>query len=87
MITSTISKRGQTTLPKEIQDALGAEPGQKLVYEIHEDSIRIKIHPGVMNSFGSLKKAGVPSKTTWAEARQAARDEWADHAEAEGLPK
>jgi len=87
MISSTISKRGQTTLPKEIQDALRAEPGQKLIYEIHEDSVMIKIHPGVMDSFASLAKSGVPSKATWADVRQAARDEWADHAVTEGLPK
>lgn len=87
MITSTISKRGQTTLPKEIQDVLRVGPGQKLVYEILDESVLIRVHPGVMNSFGSLKKAGVPSKATWAEARQTARDEWADHAGAEGLPK
>jgi bifunctional DNA-binding transcriptional regulator/antitoxin component of YhaV-PrlF toxin-antitoxin module len=87
MISSTISKRGQTTLPKEIQDALGAKPGQKLVYKIHKDSVQIQIHPGVMDSFGSLKKPGGLSNTAWNDVRQTVRDEWADHAAKEGLSK
>lgn len=87
MITSTITKRGQTTLPREIQNALHLEAGQKLVYEILDGSVIIRPHPGVMASFGSLKRPGAPPVGNWKSARAKAREEWADHASGEGLPK
>jgi antitoxin PrlF len=87
MITSTITKRGQTTLPREIQNALHLEAGQKLVYEILDGSVIIRPHPGVMASFGSLKRPGAPPVGSWKSARAKAREEWAEHAGVEGLPK
>ena len=81
MITSTITSRGQTTLPKSVRDALHLEAGRKLVYEIHGDSVTIKPHPGVMASFGVLKSA---KKGSWKQARADARGEWAEHAAQEG---
>jgi bifunctional DNA-binding transcriptional regulator/antitoxin component of YhaV-PrlF toxin-antitoxin module len=34
MITSKVTKRGQTTLPRQVRDALKVKPGQSLVYEV-----------------------------------------------------
>lgn len=87
MITSTITSRGQTTLPKLVRDALHAEAGRKLVYEIHDDSVTIKLHPGVMASFGSLKVSKEASEMDWKEVRESSREEWAEHAAKEGLPE
>jgi AbrB family looped-hinge helix DNA binding protein len=87
MITSTITERGQTTLPKLVRDALHLEAGRKLIYEIHGDSVTIKPHVGVMASFGALKGRKQGPKSALKDARAIAREEWAAHAAQEGLPE
>jgi AbrB family looped-hinge helix DNA binding protein len=85
MITSKVTKRGQTTLPRRVRDALGIQPGQSLIYEVEGDRVVMHSHPGVLASFGSLKKAeGKGRVENFQKARAAARDEWAGHAEREG---
>ena len=84
MITSTITNRGQTTLPKRVRDALHAEAGRKLVYEIHDGSVTIKLHPGVMASFASLKISKEAAEMDWKKVREEAREEWAESAAKEG---
>ncbi len=37
MITSTLTSRNQTTIPKAVVEALGLSPSGQLVYEIEED--------------------------------------------------
>ena len=36
-ITGKITSKGQTTVPREVRDALGAGPGDSLAWEIAED--------------------------------------------------
>lgn len=38
---SKISKRGQTTLPKAVREALGLQPGDRVRYFIHEGDVKI----------------------------------------------
>ena len=85
MITSTITERGQTTLPKLVREALHLESGRKLVYEIHKDFVTIKLHPGVMASFGALKIGKEASEKDWEKIRGSARNEWAENTAKEGL--
>jgi AbrB family looped-hinge helix DNA binding protein len=84
MITSKVTRRGQTTLPRRVRDALKIKPGQSLVYEVEGDRVVLHAHPGVLASFGSLKKPKGKGRPDFQEARAAARDEWAEHAEREG---
>ncbi len=85
MITSKVTTRGQTTLPRRVRDALKVKPGQSLVYEIEEDRVVIHSHPGVLASFGSLKKPKSKKRPeTFQKARAAARDDWAGQAAREG---
>lgn len=37
MTTSTITSKGQTTLPKEIRDRLGLSPGDRIEYVVEPD--------------------------------------------------
>ena len=39
---STLSSKGQTTLPKEVRDSLGLATGDKLIYEIEGRSVRVR---------------------------------------------
>ena len=41
-MTSKITSKGQTTLPKEIRDKLGVHSGDTLVYELEGNSVRLR---------------------------------------------
>lgn len=85
MITSKITRRGQTTLPRQVRDALNVKPGQSLVYEVEGGRVVLHSHPGVLASFGALRKNEKGSPKDFEEARADAREEWARHAEREGI--
>lgn len=87
MISSTITQRGQTTLPKKIREAFGLDAGKKLIYEIKEDSFVVRPHPGAMASFGALKNLGNDVDISVEQAIDKAKSEWADHAAHEGLKR
>lgn len=59
MLTSKLSSKGQTTIPKEIRDALDIEPGDRLVYEMR--GREIVIHPLAGNIFDHAGSVG-PSR-------------------------
>lgn len=73
MTHSTITHKGQTTLPIQIRRALHLKAGDKLVYEIQGDAVLIRPHPGVQAVFGMLKpppsKTGVPFDVARSESR------------------
>lgn len=83
MITSKITKRGQTTLPRQIRNALQIEAGQSLVYEITDDGIVLRAHPGAMASFGALKPKKLKS-VTYEQVRKDAREDWIEQVAEEG---
>ena len=86
MTHSTITSKGQTTLPAPIRRALHLKAGDRIVYEIQGDSVVIRPQPGVMAVFGALKppagKSGVPVE----EARAKSREAWIAEAAREGQP-
>ena len=63
MLHSTVTSKGQTTIPEKIRKALRIKPGDKLEYAVEGDRATIRVHPGVR----SLKGA-------FAEIREAAAD-------------
>ena len=85
MITSTLTKRSQTTIPRQVRNALHLQPGQSLVYEIEADRVIVRGHPGVLASFGALKGKGKASGVDFSKARQLSRDEWVEEAGKEGV--
>ena len=86
MTHSTITSKGQTTLPAPIRRALHLKTGDRILYEIQGDSVVIRPQPGAMAVFGSLKppagKTGVPFE----EARAKSREDWVTDTAREGLP-
>lgn len=40
--TSTLSSKGQITIPKEIRERLGAQAGDTIVYEVVNDTVILK---------------------------------------------
>jgi len=55
MTHSTVTKKGQTTIPGEVRAALRIKPGDRLEYEVQGDHATIRVHPGLMALQGMLK--------------------------------
>ena len=60
MVESTITSKGQTTIPKPVREALGVRPGDKVRYLILDDEVRIIPMRPLARLFGALKYDGPP---------------------------
>ena len=60
MVESTITSKGQTTLPKPVREALGVKPGDRVRYLILDDEVRIIPMRPLARLFGMLKHEGPP---------------------------
>ena len=68
---STVTRKGQTTIPGDIRKALQIKPGDRLQYVVQGDSVTIRVHPGTRSLKGVLtSKKG--RKMSFAEIREAA---------------
>jgi AbrB family looped-hinge helix DNA binding protein len=54
MLHSTVTSKGQTTIPGKIRKALRIKPGDRLEYELTGDRATIRVHPGVRSLKGVL---------------------------------
>lgn len=57
---STLTSKGQTTIPKDIRDSLGMKPGDRMTFTMLPDGtvlMRVK-NKSVMSLAGSLRKKG-----------------------------
>lgn len=71
MAHSTITRKGQTTIPLKVRTALRMKPGDTLEYAVEGDQATIRVHP----SIGSLKGALSSKKgrrMSFAQIREAA---------------
>ena len=65
-----MTKKGQTTIPREVRKALKLQPGDRLEYEVDGEHAIVRGHPGA----GSLKGALASAKgkgLSFAEIRRA----------------
>lgn len=71
MAHSTVTSKGQTTIPGEIRKALRIKPGDRLQYAVEGDEVTIRVHPGTRSLKGALaSKKG--KKMSFGEIREAA---------------
>ena len=61
MAESTVTSRGQTTLPKAVRTALGVKPGDRIRYVVLEDGVRILPMRPVARLFGAFGHDGPPA--------------------------
>ena len=57
---TTLTSKGQTTIPKEIRDSLGMKPGDRMIFTLMPDStviMRVKTK-SIAELAGSLHKKG-----------------------------
>lgn len=54
-IVSTVTDKGQVTIPVEVRNRLGLSRGQKVVFQIEDDEVRLKSERFTLESvFGSV---------------------------------
>ena len=54
MLHSTVTSKGQTTIPEKIRKALKIKPGDKLEYAVEGNHATIRVHPGLRSLKGVL---------------------------------
>ena len=54
MLHSTVTSKGQMTIPEKIRKALRIKAGDKLEYEVQGDRATIRVHPGIRSLRGVL---------------------------------
>lgn len=78
MLHSTMTSKGQTTIPGKIRKALRIKPGDKLEYEVEGDHVTIRVYPGTRSLKGALaSKKG--RGMSFAQIRSAAAKAALDH--------
>lgn len=60
MYESTVTAKGQTTLPKDVRDLLGLKPGDRIRYLVTGGAVRILRPRKAMSLCGALKHEGPP---------------------------
>lgn len=71
MLHSTVTSKGQTTIPGEVREALQIKPGDTLDYSIEGDRVTVRVSPGASSLKGALaSKQG--QGMTFAQIREAA---------------
>ena len=73
MLHSTVTSKGQTTIPEKIRKALRIKAGDKLEYEVQGDRATIRVHPGIRSLRGVLaSKKG--KRMSFTQIRKAATE-------------
>lgn len=59
---STVTSKGQTTVPREVREALGLGPRQRIVYQIEDGTVRIRAAGGSLLASAGALADGQPAK-------------------------
>ena len=56
MLHSTVTRKGQTTIPGRIREALRIKPGDTLEYAVEGDHATIRVYPGTPVAQGCARQ-------------------------------
>jgi AbrB family looped-hinge helix DNA binding protein len=76
---STVTSKGQTTIPGAVRQALNIRPGDRIEYALEGDYAVIRVHPGTKSLAGALfsnKGRGLSLAQIREVAVKAARRRW-----------
>jgi antitoxin PrlF len=71
MLHSTVTTKGQTTIPGKIRQALNIKPGDRLEYAVEGDHAIIRVHAGTRALKGVLA-SGKGKELSFGQIREAA---------------
>lgn len=74
-IAATVTSKGQITLPKPVQDALGVHEGDRVVFRVLEDRAVVARSPSLLDLAGSVPVPANARGTSWPEVQRRARRE------------
>lgn len=61
MLESTITRKGQVTIPKEIRDQLGMKEGERVVFALRGGEVFLKVLKGtILDLKGSVRPSARP---------------------------
>jgi AbrB family looped-hinge helix DNA binding protein len=81
--TSSVSPKGQITLPQEIRERLGIKPRDRVSIQLDGDEVKVRVRRSAVNDIAGSVPALNPPRP-WAEAIAIAREEMAQNAASEG---
>jgi AbrB family looped-hinge helix DNA binding protein len=81
---SSVSPKGQITIPAEIRRLLGVKPRDRVRFEVVAGNVRIAPAPSALDELYQSVPALTPPHP-WKEIKEIVRDEQADAAAAEGV--
>jgi antitoxin PrlF len=73
LMKSTITDRGQTTIPAAVRKALKLKPRQRLTYEVRHDGVLIRPETESLMDLAGCLRSKVPAATK-TEEREKTRD-------------
>lgn len=72
--TSTVTQKGQATIPLAVRKALGIKPGDRVLFRVSEGRVELLPSPMTLESvYGAVKPLRRPEN--WKELRRIAREE------------
>lgn len=81
---STLTSKGQTTIPASVRERLGLQPGDRILYDERDGEYVIRVHPGVAAVSGMFRhKVTEPFDGDFAAEEAAAEKTWVEEAVAE----
>ncbi|MBA2276136.1 MAG: AbrB/MazE/SpoVT family DNA-binding domain-containing protein [Chloroflexia bacterium] len=83
-MTSSMSQKGQVTIPVEVRERLGLKPKDRVRFRVEGDSVLIEPYRSNLAAFYQSVPALDPPRS-WKEVEEIAHDEHAEHAAREGL--
>jgi bifunctional DNA-binding transcriptional regulator/antitoxin component of YhaV-PrlF toxin-antitoxin module len=73
---STLTTKGQTTVPRAVREALGAKPHDKLRFSIENGHVSVEaLNMDIEDLFGKFKPVPGADVSDWDKVRQDAWDE------------
>ncbi|MDQ3696021.1 MAG: AbrB/MazE/SpoVT family DNA-binding domain-containing protein [Chloroflexota bacterium] len=68
---TTMTSKGQVTIPKEVRDELGLRPKDKIRFSLENGHVVLrKAYPSLAEVVGSLPPLGMPIEEAIAEAKE-----------------
>jgi antitoxin PrlF len=72
-VSAKLTSKGQITVPKSVRDALGLEPGDRVMFRVERDRAVLARTPDFLELAGSVTVPPEKRGTPWREVRKRAQ--------------